>query len=81
MTGYSREEAVGKLNQYELIPETDIAQYRQQVNAQFEKGDVAYLLHRIRCKDGTVKQVVCHGERYYDSSVKALKSDILVFEI
>ena len=81
MTGYSREEAVGKLNQYELIPETDIAQYRQQVNAQFEKGDVAYLFHRIRCKDGTVKQVVCHGERYYDSSVKALKSDILVFEI
>ena len=81
MTGYSREEAIGKLNQYELIPETDIAQYRQQVNAQFEKGDVAYLFHRIRCKDGTVKQVVCHGERYYDSSVKALRSDILVFEI
>ena len=81
MTGYSRDETIGIINQFDLIPEADLQQYRQQVYAQFQKGDVAYLFHRLKCKDGTIKKVICHGERYYDSAVKAFKSAILVFEI
>lgn len=81
MTGYAREEAVGTVTQFDLIPETDIQLYRQQVFAQFERGDIAYLFHRLKCKDGTIKKVVCHGERYYDSSVKAFRSAIRVFEV
>ena len=81
MTGYSREEVIGKMTQFMLIPPEDLRQYRIEVNKQFSKGDIAYLKHRILCRDGTIKNVICNGERYYDSSVMAFRATILVFEV
>lgn len=81
LTGYKKEEAVGKMTQFDLIPPADLEQYKQQLQAQFVGKDIAYLRHRILCRDGSIKTVICNGERYFDSSVKALRSDILVFEI
>ena len=81
MTGYTREEAIGKMTQYDLIPEWEREFYVSQVRRQFATGDLAFLRHPLQRKDGTVIQVVCHGERYFDSSVRAYRSTLLVFEV
>ena len=80
MTGYSREEVVGKMTQYDLIPEEELNYYIEQVKRQFTDGNIAYLKHPLRRKDGTVIDVICNGERYFDASVKKFRSTILVFK-
>ena len=55
--------------------------YDAMVNNQFAKSDIAYLRHPILRKDGKVISVICNGERYYDSSVKAFRSTIQMFEL
>jgi len=80
LTGYGKDDVIGKMNQYDLIPISDLEQYKQQLHAQFSKGDFAYLKHRLQCKDGTIKQVICHGERRFDSSIKAFRSKVVIFE-
>ena len=81
MVGFTREDALGKMTQYDLIPPEDLEQYLVEVGNQFVKGDIAYLHHRILRKDGTIIKVICNGERYFDSSVRAFRSTILVFEV
>ena len=81
MTGYSREEAVGKMTQYDLIPANERDFYLEQVRRQFAVGEIAYLQHPLKRKDGTVIQVICNGERHFDSSVRAFRSTIVVFEV
>ncbi len=81
ITGYSRENAVGKLNQFDLVPEVDRSYYMMQVNNQFSKGDFAYLQHNLQRKNGDVIQVICYGKRYFDSAAKAYRSEILIFPI
>ncbi|MGX8706901.1 MAG: PAS domain S-box protein, partial [bacterium] len=81
LTGYSREECVGKLSQVDLVPQEDRAQYLAQVRDQFTRGDTAFLQHRLRRKDGSVINVICNGTRHFDSSVRAFRSTILVFKI
>ena len=75
------QDAVGKMTQYDLIPEEERAYYKEQVRGQFVSGNIAYLQHPIKRKDGTVIQVICNGERYFDSSVRAFRSVILMFEV
>lgn len=79
ITGYTAEDAVGKMTQFDLIPEEEKDYYTEQVRRQFSAGDIAYLRHPIKCKDGSVIQVICNGERYFDSSVRAFRSTILIF--
>ena len=81
ITGYTHEEAVGKLTQYDLIPEEERGYYSEQVKRQFSGGDISYLRHPLRRRDGTVVEVICNGERYFDASVKEFKSTVLVFEV
>ena len=81
ITGYSRENVVGKLNQFDLIPEEDRSYYMMQVNNQFAKGEFAYLQHNLQRKSGEVIQVICYGKRYFDSAAKAYRSEILIFPI
>ena len=81
ITGFSAGEAVGKLSQFDLIPSEERAYYVSQVQNQFAKGNIAYLRHPLRRKDGTVIQVICNGEHHFDSSVRAFRSTILVFEV
>ena len=81
LTGYSPDEALGRMSQFDLIPESERAYYIEQVQRQFVEGDIAYLRHPIQRKDGTVVEVICNGARYFDSSVRAFRSKILVFEI
>lgn len=81
ITGYTAEDAVGKMMQFDLIPEQERNYYIEQVRRQFSAGDIAYLRHPIQRKDGTVIQVICNGRRYFDSSVRAFRSRVLIFEV
>lgn len=81
ITGYTPEDAIGKMTQYDLLPVEELDYYIEQVRAQFAKGDIAYLQHPLKCKDGRVIRVICNGERYFDSSVRAYRSTILIFEL
>ncbi len=79
ITGYSSHEAVNEMSQYDLIPDEDRAYYIMQVNNSFNRGNTAYLKHKIVRKDGEVIWVVCYGKRYYDSAEKAFRSEIFIF--
>lgn len=81
ITGYSAEDAVGKLSQFDLVPEQEKEYYTEQVHCQFAVQDITYLQHPLKRKDGTVIQVVSNGTRYFDSSVRAFRSVILIFEV
>ena len=81
LTGYSREDAEGKMTQFDLIPPEDLEQYLIQVSNGFAEKDVVYLRHPLRRKDGGLILVACCGERYYDSAAKAIRSEVRVFEI
>lgn len=81
MTGYSPGEVIGRMTQFDLIPEEEREYYIAQVQRQFVRGDIAYLRHPLRRRDGSVIQVICNGERYFDSSVRAFRSTIMMFEI
>lgn len=79
ITGYSAEEAVGKMTQFDLIPPGDRNDYIVQVNNCFARGNYAYLRHPILRKDGSLIQVICYGSRHYDSAERAFRAEILIF--
>ena len=79
-TGYTKEEAVGKLSQFDLIPKDEIQHYRAVAAKEYTQADYAYLIHPIVKKDGTYVRVVCLGERYFDSAIKAFKTRIIIFK-
>ena len=81
LTGYSPEDVIGKMKQYDLIPEDEMKFYAEQVQLQFTHGNIAYLRHPLKRKDGAVIHVICNGERYFDSSVRAFRSAIMMFEV
>ena len=77
ITGYSNQEAIA-MNQFDLIPQEDRPYYIIHVNNQFSRGNIAFLEHEIIRKDGTKLRVMCYGKRYYDSALKAFRSEILI---
>lgn len=81
ITGYSREDAVGRMSQYALISPESRGYYLVQVNQSFANGNIAYLKHDILRKDGSKVQVVCYGKRYYDSAEKEFRSEILIYRV
>jgi len=81
MTGYTRREVIGKKSQYDLIPASERDYYMNHVRNQFARGNVAYLKHPLQRRDGSVIQVICHGERHFDSSVRKFRSTILISEL
>ncbi len=78
LTGYSAQEAVGKLSQLDLIPPEERTHYAAQVSNQFARGGIAFLEHELLRKDGSRVTVLCCGKRYYDSALKTFRSEILV---
>ena len=81
ITGYAREDVVGRMTQFDLIPVEDRAHYVLQVSKQFGQGDMVYLRHEILRKDGARIQVACYGRRYFDSAVKAYRNEIIIFQL
>ena len=80
ITGYTRDDAIGRMSQFDLIAAEDKAFYISQVNDQFANGSIAYLKHDIIRKDGTRVNVHCIGKRYYDSVAKSYRSEIIMSE-
>lgn len=80
ITGYAPDEVIGKMSQFDLIPEEDLADYRIQVGNQFSKTDTAFLRHRIMRKDGTLIDVVCHGTRQFESATRSFMSTIQIYK-
>ena len=81
ITGYSAAQAVGKMSQYDLVPEADRPYYMIQVNNQFSKGSYAYLRHNLQRANGEIIQIICYGKRYFDSAEKAFRSEILILPL
>lgn len=79
-TGYSEEEAVNKLSQFDLIPKEEVPHYRAVAAQVYTQSDSAYLMHPIVRKDGEYVRVVCLGGRYYDSATKEYKTRIMIFK-
>lgn len=81
ITGFSPDEALEKMTQFDLIPKEDLDDYIQHVGNQFAKSNTAYLRHRIRRKDGGCINVICHGERLFDSATRTFYSTIQIYEV
>ncbi|MBR2529054.1 MAG: diguanylate cyclase [Blautia sp.] len=81
ITGYSQDDYLGKMSQFDLIPPGDLDDYLVQVGNQFSKSNTALLRHRIQRKDGTILSVICHGERQFDSATRSFKSTIQIYEV
>ena len=79
LTGYSQEDIrLVRLRQSDLIPEEDRTEYLCQTNASLAKGSQVFQEHRLRRKDGTDIYVFCYGRVYYDSAVRAERSEIII---
>ena len=81
LTGYSPEDVIGKLSQFDLIPKEDLEDYIQQVCNQFARSDTALLRHRIQRKDGMYITVICHGSRKFNSATRTFISKIQIYEV
>ena len=81
VTGYSPDEYLGKMSQYDLIPPEDLDDYVLQVGNQFSTSNTAFLHHRIMRKDGSFINVVCHGVRRFDSATRSFQSTIQIYEV
>ena len=81
ITGFTPEEALGTMSQFDLIPQEDLDDYLVQVGNQFSHSNTAFLRHRIRRRDGSVIPVICHGERHFDSATRKFTSTIQIYEV
>lgn len=79
LTGYTRDDVLQlHLRQADLIPEEDRTEYLCQTNAGLAKGPQVFQEHKLRRKDGTNIYVFCYARVYYDSAVRAERSEIII---
>lgn len=82
LTGYTREDIRQKhIVQADLIPEEERTEYLCQTNASLAKSPLVFQEHKLRRKDGTDVYVFCFGRLYYDSAVRASRSEIIIADV
>jgi len=82
VTGYSEDDVrLLHLNQMDLIPREDVEEYKRVTAEILGRNGFGYLEHRIMRKDGSITHVLCYGRYYFDSSVKEMRSEIIVAEL
>ncbi|MGN0277595.1 MAG: diguanylate cyclase domain-containing protein, partial [Hominisplanchenecus sp.] len=82
MTGYTREDiAKSPMIQADLIPEEERTEYLCRTNANLAKSPLVFQEHKLRRKDGSDIYVFCFGRVYYDSAVRAERSEIIIADI
>ena len=69
------------MKQLDLIPDEDKIYYAEQVAQLMTVNQFCFIEHRIKKKDGTIINVFCYGNKYYDSAKKMYRDEILVFNI
>jgi len=81
LTGYNEDDIKNNvISQLDLIPEEDRTSYFSMVTEMLGRRSVAYFEHRIVRKDGSIIFVFCYGKRYYDSAVRAERSEVIIFD-
>ena len=79
LTGYDETDiAGGRMAQIDLIPPEDQTLYLCTLNEQLAAHKMAYLEHRLLCKNGSKIFVFCIGRIYFDSIVRQYRSDIFI---
>lgn len=82
LTGYTQEDIrQNRILQADLIPEEERTEYLCQTNASLAKKPLVFQEHKLRRKDGTDIYVFCFGRLYYDSAVRAERSEIIIADI
>ncbi|MGN0072245.1 MAG: diguanylate cyclase domain-containing protein [Coriobacteriales bacterium] len=81
LTGYTREDLEAlHPRQIDLIFPEDAELYFSLVAKQLEKGPEALMEHRIRRKDGSERNVICLGRRYFDSVTHEQRVNVTVVD-
>lgn len=81
-TGYSHDDIKNNnLTQLDLVPEEDRMEYLCQINKKAATENFAFLEHRLLRKNGECIFILCCGRVYYDSAVKAERSEIIISDV
>lgn len=79
LTGYQRKDIEnGRMSQADLIFPEERMEYFCQVNEQLGRNAMAFIEHRIKCKDGSMKFVFCYGKQFYDSAEREMRFEIII---
>ena len=79
LTGYTEDDINNNvIHQSDLLPKEDRKDYVIEVEKQLSHNSLAYIEHRILCKDGNIRYVYCLGKKYFDSAAHEEKSEIIV---
>ena len=79
LTGYTEEDIKKNvICQSDLLPKEDRKDYVLEVEKQLSRTSLAYIEHRLLCKDGSLKYVYCLGKKYFDPVAHEEKSEIIV---
>lgn len=79
ITGYTMEDVQRlSLRQIDLLPEEDRANYLTVLQHALASSTTAFIEHRLLCKNGQIIFVFCLGRVYYDSSVRANRSEVCI---
>ena len=82
LTGYTQDDIRQRpMNQMDLIPEEDRTEYLCQTTAGLSRSPQVFQEHKLHRKDGTDIYVFCYGRAYYDSAVRAERSEIIIADV
>ena len=82
LTGYTPEDIRARtILQADLIPEEERTEYLCHTNACLAKNPMLFQEHKLRRKDGSDIYVFCFGRVYFDSAVRAERSEIIISDI
>ncbi len=81
VTGYTPDDIKAlHPRQIDLIFPDDAEMYKAIVTEQLMHGSDALVEHRIRRKDGSARNVICYGRRYYDSVTHELRVNVIAMD-
>ena len=82
LTGYTPKDIQARsVLQADLIPEEERTEYLCHTNACLAKSPMVVQEHKLRRKDGSDIYVFCFGRVYFDSAVRAERSEIIIADI
>ncbi|MGN0741519.1 MAG: diguanylate cyclase domain-containing protein [Candidatus Fimadaptatus sp.] len=82
LTGYTADDIQAHpMIQADLIPEDERMEYLCHTNACLANNPLLFQEHKLRRKDGAEIYVICLGRIYFDSAVRAERSEIIIADI
>lgn len=82
LTGYTPKDIQARsVLQADLIPEEERTEYLCHTNACLAKSPMVFQEHKLRRKDSSDIYVFCFGRVYFDSAVRAERSEIIIADI